>query len=75
MKFFNLLSLSAMLVFQQSVVFSQNDASIQKELTLKDAVLGPMRIYGPERMFGFQWLQPWFMPIALPIPLTQVVVL
>ena len=56
MKFFNLLSLSAMLVFQQSVAFSQNDAAVQKELTLKDAVLGQMRIYGPDRAFGVQWL-------------------
>ena len=56
MKFFNLLSLSAILLFQQSVAFSQNDAAVQKELTLKDAVLGQMRIYGPDRAFGVQWL-------------------
>jgi len=56
MKFFKLTSLCAALLFQQFVAFSQNNASVQKELTLKDAVLGQMRIYGPERMFGFQWL-------------------
>ena len=56
MKFFKLTTLCAALVFQQFVAFSQNNASVQKELTLKDAVLGQMRIYGPERMFGFQWV-------------------
>ncbi|MEN9399211.1 MAG: hypothetical protein RL632_312 [Bacteroidota bacterium] len=56
MKFFKRTTLFAALVFQQFVAFSQNNASVQKELTLKDAVLGQMRIYGPERMFGFQWV-------------------
>jgi len=28
----------------------------QKELTLKDAVLGQNRIFGPDRMYGFQWV-------------------
>ena len=33
-----------------------NAVGQQKELTLKDAVLGQNRIFGPDRMYGFQWV-------------------
>ncbi|MFN5911033.1 MAG: DPP IV N-terminal domain-containing protein [Bacteroidota bacterium] len=36
--------------------FSFQSFAQQKELTLKDAVLGQFRTYGPDRMYGFQWI-------------------
>ena len=44
------------ILFLAFVAFSFNVEGQQKELTLKDAVLGQNRIFGPERMYGFQWI-------------------
>lgn len=50
-------SLFVVALFLQTAAFAQENGTTKTELTLKDAVLGQMRVYGPDRMFGFQWLE------------------
>ena len=49
-------SLFVVSLFLQTAAFAQENGTTKTELTLKDAVLGQMRIYGPDRAFGVQWL-------------------
>ena len=49
-------SLFVVALFLQTAAFAQENGTTKTELTLKDAVLGQMRIYGPDRAFGVQWL-------------------
>jgi dipeptidyl-peptidase-4 len=49
-------SLFVLALFLQTAAFAQENGTTKTELTLKDAVLGQMRIYGPDRAFGVQWL-------------------
>ena len=39
-----------------AILFSTGLIAQQKELTLKDAVMGQYRVFGPDRMYGFQWI-------------------
>ena len=39
-----------------AILISNGLLAQQKELTLKDAVMGQYRLFGPDRIYGFQWI-------------------